>query len=111
MSKMISIQSGWRNIMPLWKVYHPVGAYSAQDKKEFAEKVTAMYSGIPIPNFYVVMIFEAGELTVRLAQRALEKSELYSPHPNRLPKRPNHPAIECLTLLTAPPCATRHTKN
>src|SRR5712692_7767782 len=33
---MISIQSGWRNIMPLWKVYHPVGAYSAQDKKEFA---------------------------------------------------------------------------
>jgi hypothetical protein len=41
---MISIQSGWRNIMPLWKVYHPVGAYSAQDKKEFAEKVTAMYS-------------------------------------------------------------------
>jgi phenylpyruvate tautomerase PptA (4-oxalocrotonate tautomerase family) len=29
--------------MPLWKVYHPVGAYSAQDKKEFAEKVTAMY--------------------------------------------------------------------
>ena len=44
--------------MPLWKVYHPVGAYSAQDKKEFAEKVTAMYSGIPIPKFYVVMIFE-----------------------------------------------------
>jgi phenylpyruvate tautomerase PptA (4-oxalocrotonate tautomerase family) len=58
MSKMISIQSGWRNIMPLWKVYHPVGAYSAQDKKEFAEKVTAMYSRIPIPKFYVVMIFE-----------------------------------------------------
>ena len=44
--------------MPLWKVYHPVGAYSAHDKKEFAEKVTAMYSGIPIPKFYVVMIFE-----------------------------------------------------
>jgi len=44
--------------MPLWKVYHPVGAYSAQDKKEFAEKVTEMYSRIPIPKFYVVMIFE-----------------------------------------------------
>ena len=44
--------------MPLWKVYHPAGAYSAQDKKEFAEKVTAMYSRIPIPKFYVVMIFE-----------------------------------------------------
>ena len=44
--------------MPLWNIYHPVGAYSAQDKKEFAEKVTAMYSQIPIPKFYVVMIFE-----------------------------------------------------
>jgi phenylpyruvate tautomerase PptA (4-oxalocrotonate tautomerase family) len=44
--------------MPLWKIYHPVGAYSAQDKKEFAEKVTAMYSWIPIPKSYVVMIFE-----------------------------------------------------
>ena len=44
--------------MPLWKVYHPVGAYSAHDKKEFAEKVTAMYARIPIPKFYAVMIFE-----------------------------------------------------
>jgi phenylpyruvate tautomerase PptA (4-oxalocrotonate tautomerase family) len=44
--------------MPLWKVYHPAGAYSAQDKKEFAEKVTAMYSRVPIPKFYVVMIFK-----------------------------------------------------
>ena len=44
--------------MPLWKVYHPVGAYSVQDKREFAEKVTEMYSRIPIPKFYVVMIFE-----------------------------------------------------
>ena len=44
--------------MPLWKVYHPIGAYSAQDKRDFAERVTAMYSRIPIPKFYVVMIFE-----------------------------------------------------
>jgi Putative oxalocrotonate tautomerase enzyme len=49
MSKMTGIQSGWRSTMPLWKVYHPVGAYSVQDKKEFAEKVTEMYSRIPIP--------------------------------------------------------------
>jgi phenylpyruvate tautomerase PptA (4-oxalocrotonate tautomerase family) len=58
MPNTIGIQSDWRNIMPLWKVYHPVGAYSAQDKSEFAEKVTEMYSRIPIPKFYVVMIFE-----------------------------------------------------
>ena len=44
--------------MPLWKVYHPVDAYSAEDKKQFAERVTEMYSRIPIPKFYVVMIFE-----------------------------------------------------
>jgi phenylpyruvate tautomerase PptA (4-oxalocrotonate tautomerase family) len=54
----IDVQSHRRNIMPLWKVYHPVGAYSAQDKKTFAETVTAMYARIPIPKFYVVMIFE-----------------------------------------------------
>ena len=42
-AEMIVIQSAWRNTMPLWKVYHPVGAYSAQDKKRFAENVTAMY--------------------------------------------------------------------
>jgi phenylpyruvate tautomerase PptA (4-oxalocrotonate tautomerase family) len=51
MPKMIGIQPGWRTTtMPLWKVY--------QDKKEFAEKVTEMYSRSPIPKFYVVMIFE-----------------------------------------------------
>jgi phenylpyruvate tautomerase PptA (4-oxalocrotonate tautomerase family) len=44
--------------MPLWKVYHPVGAYSAEDKKKFAERLTEMYARIPIPKFYVVMIFE-----------------------------------------------------
>ncbi|MEJ0016445.1 MAG: tautomerase family protein [Acetobacteraceae bacterium] len=44
--------------MPLWKVYHPAGAYLAEDKKQFAEHVTAMYSKIPLPKFYVVMIFE-----------------------------------------------------
>jgi hypothetical protein len=61
-------------MLPLWKVYHPVCAYSTQDKKEFAEKVTAMYSGIPIPNFYVVMIFEAGELIVRSGQTSARKT-------------------------------------
>jgi phenylpyruvate tautomerase PptA (4-oxalocrotonate tautomerase family) len=44
--------------MPLWNVYHPVGAYSAEDKQAFAEQVTALYAKIPIPKFYVVMIFE-----------------------------------------------------
>jgi len=37
--------------MPLWNIYHPVGAYSAQDKKGIRRKITAMYSQIPIPKF------------------------------------------------------------
>jgi phenylpyruvate tautomerase PptA (4-oxalocrotonate tautomerase family) len=45
--------------MPLWKVYHPVGAYSAQDKKALAQAITAVYAQVPLPKFYVVVVFEA----------------------------------------------------
>lgn len=44
--------------MPLWKVYHPAGAYSAEDKKALSEVVTSIYAGVPLPKFYVVMLFE-----------------------------------------------------
>ena len=44
--------------MPLWKVYHPVGAFTAEDKKQLAEALTDVYAGVPIPKFYVVIIFE-----------------------------------------------------
>jgi phenylpyruvate tautomerase PptA (4-oxalocrotonate tautomerase family) len=44
--------------MPLWKIYHPVGAFTAEDKKKLSQAVTDLYAGIPIPRFYVVMIFE-----------------------------------------------------
>ncbi|MBI3806711.1 MAG: tautomerase family protein [Nitrospirae bacterium] len=44
--------------MPLWKVYHPVGAFTAEDKKALAKRVTEVYASIPIPKFYVVFIFE-----------------------------------------------------
>ena len=44
--------------MPLWKVYHPVGAFTAEDKKNLAKQVTEVYASIPIPKFYVVFIFE-----------------------------------------------------
>lgn len=47
--------------MPLWKVYHPAHAFSAEDKQELAERITGVYAGIPIPKFYAVVIFE--ELT------------------------------------------------
>ena len=44
--------------MPLWKVYHPVGAFTAEDKKQLAQRVTEVYASIPIPKFYVVLLFE-----------------------------------------------------
>ena len=44
--------------MPMWKVYHPVEAFTAEDKKALAKRVTDMYATIPIPKFYVVFIFE-----------------------------------------------------
>jgi phenylpyruvate tautomerase PptA (4-oxalocrotonate tautomerase family) len=44
--------------MPLWKVYHPVGAFSAEDKNILSKRVTDVYAKVPIPRFYVVFIFE-----------------------------------------------------
>ncbi len=44
--------------MPLWKIYHPKGAYTAEDKKKFSERITNVYASVPIPRFYVVAIFE-----------------------------------------------------
>ena len=31
--------------MPLWNVYHPVGAYTEQEKREFAGRVTTRPAG------------------------------------------------------------------
>lgn len=44
--------------MPLWKIYHPAGAYSPEDKRELSERITSIYAKIPIPKFYVVCVFE-----------------------------------------------------
>lgn len=44
--------------MPLWKIYHPAGSFTAEDKKKLSEKITDVYASIPLPKFYVVVIFE-----------------------------------------------------
>lgn len=44
--------------MPLWKIYHPAGAYTEEDKKGLAERITSLYAQVPIPKFYVVCVFE-----------------------------------------------------
>jgi phenylpyruvate tautomerase PptA (4-oxalocrotonate tautomerase family) len=43
--------------MPLWNVYHPVGAYSEEEKREFANVVTSLYEAAGLPRFYVVTLF------------------------------------------------------
>jgi phenylpyruvate tautomerase PptA (4-oxalocrotonate tautomerase family) len=43
--------------MPLWNVYHPVGAYSEQEKRAFADRVTSLYAARGLPRFYVVTLF------------------------------------------------------
>jgi len=43
--------------MPLWQIFHPVDAYTADDKKVLAKRITAIYENIPIPKFYVVVVF------------------------------------------------------
>jgi len=42
--------------MPLWKIYHPVGAFSAEDKRAMAERITSIYS--QLPKFYVGVVFQ-----------------------------------------------------
>jgi phenylpyruvate tautomerase PptA (4-oxalocrotonate tautomerase family) len=43
--------------MPLWNVYYPVGAYSEEEKREFADRVTGLYAARGLPRFYVVTLF------------------------------------------------------
>ena len=40
--------------MPLWNIYHPVGAYTPEDKQEMATRITDIYT---IPRFYVGILF------------------------------------------------------
>jgi len=43
--------------MPLWKVYHPVGAYSHEDKTAMSRALSDLY-GRAMPRFYVGVIFQ-----------------------------------------------------
>lgn len=42
--------------MPLWKIYHPEGAYSPEDKQAIAERITGIYR--MLPKFYVGVVFQ-----------------------------------------------------
>ena len=40
--------------MPFWKIYHPVGAFTAEDKRALSERITGCYRGLP--KFYVIVV-------------------------------------------------------
>ena len=42
--------------MPLWKIYHPVGCFSADDKHQLSQRITALYKRLP--KFYVGVVFQ-----------------------------------------------------
>jgi Putative oxalocrotonate tautomerase enzyme len=44
--------------MPLWKISHPAGAFSDQDKAKLSDEIASFYNRVPIPKFYCVTIFE-----------------------------------------------------
>lgn len=47
--------------MPLWRIYHPTNVYSDTDKQRFAADITEFYTGVGLPEFYVVVLFTGVE--------------------------------------------------
>jgi phenylpyruvate tautomerase PptA (4-oxalocrotonate tautomerase family) len=43
--------------MPLWKIYHPPGVYSQDDRKAIAQAITSVYGRV-MPKFYVGVVFQ-----------------------------------------------------
>lgn len=44
--------------MPLWKIYHPPTTFSTPaSKSAFAAAITKIYTTIPLPAFYVNVLF------------------------------------------------------
>ncbi|GBG37413.1 tautomerase family protein [Mycobacterium montefiorense] len=43
--------------MPLWHIYTPVGAYSAEDKKAMSAALMSVYVDAGLPKFYVNVLF------------------------------------------------------
>jgi phenylpyruvate tautomerase PptA (4-oxalocrotonate tautomerase family) len=44
--------------MPLWNIYCPEGAYSPEDKRAFAERITDLYAEFGLPRFFVSVVFQ-----------------------------------------------------
>ncbi len=43
--------------MPLHRIYHPISAFTAADKAALSERITALYTAVGLPAFYVVVLY------------------------------------------------------
>ena len=43
--------------MPLWHIYYPENAYSAEDKWGLATRITDLYADVGLPRFYASVVF------------------------------------------------------
>lgn len=92
--------------MPLWHVYHPVDAYSAEQKRRFAADVTEFYTRAGLPKFYVVTLFHdipessflvGGEPSDNTVRVVIEHIARHLTDPDRRKK-----SAEALNRLLAP---------
>ena len=44
--------------MPLWHIYCPENAYSAEDKCALATRITDLYADVGFPRFYANVVLE-----------------------------------------------------
>jgi phenylpyruvate tautomerase PptA (4-oxalocrotonate tautomerase family) len=49
-------QTQGETLMPLWSIHHPVGAFSSDDKRAIAQRITSIYRALP--KFYVGVVFQ-----------------------------------------------------
>ena len=43
--------------MPLWHIHCPENAYSAEDKRALAMRITDLYADVGLPRFYASVVF------------------------------------------------------
>jgi len=43
--------------MPLWHIYCPENAYSTEDKRALATRITDLYADVGLPRFYASVVF------------------------------------------------------
>jgi phenylpyruvate tautomerase PptA (4-oxalocrotonate tautomerase family) len=50
--------------MPLWIIYHPSSVFTdPETKRAFAQAITDIYTAVPLPAFYVNVLFQPIEAT------------------------------------------------